>query len=63
MSLSNNNLSRRDLLRGGAGLLGTTLLSGVASRLALANNHPHQHSLDYLDPTTYISRPTQTINS
>ena len=34
MSLSNNKLSRRTLLRGGAGLLGTTLLSGVASRLS-----------------------------
>ena len=58
MNLSSNKLSRRDLLSGSAGLLGTTLLSGVAGRLALANNHPHphQHSLDYLDPATYISR-------
>lgn len=34
MSFSNKKLSRRTLLRGRAGLLSTTLLSGVPSRLA-----------------------------
>ncbi|MFQ5660058.1 MAG: LVIVD repeat-containing protein [Gammaproteobacteria bacterium] len=47
-------LSRRTLIKGGAIVLG----SAAFGRPAFANHHPHPHegSLDYLDPHTYISR-------
>ena len=49
-------VSRRELLSGGAAILGGIAIGGAASRSALANNHPHPHqsSLDYLDPATYV---------
>jgi len=58
MSSVNKKLNRRDVIRGGTSMLGAALLGGTASRFALANNHPHphQHSLDYLDPATYIDK-------
>ena len=58
MSSENKKMNRRDVLRGGTGVLGATLLGGAATQLAFANNHPHpnQHSLDYLDPNTYIDK-------
>ena len=58
MSSENNKMSRRDVLRGGTSVLGATLLGGAATQLAFANNHPHpnQHSLDYLDPNTYVDK-------
>lgn len=47
---------RREVLTGGAAILSSLAMGGTATRLALANNHPHPHqgSLDYLDPATYI---------
>lgn len=45
MSLSDNKLSRRILLRGGAGLPGTTLLSGVGSRLACSISEKTFHRI------------------
>ena len=50
------NPARRELLRCGLAMLGGVTMGGAAFRIALANNHPHphQHSLDYLDPETYI---------
>ena len=58
MSDPKNGVSRRTVLRGGVGVLGTALLGGVGSRLAYGNKHPHphEHSLNYLDPKTYINR-------
>ena len=49
---------RRDVLCGGTALLAGGLLGiGAGSRRALANNHPHPHegSLDYIDPKTYVA--------
>ena len=50
------NPARRELLRFGLAIVGGMAMGGTASRFALANNHPHphQHSLDYLDPDTYV---------
>jgi len=47
---------RREVLKSGAAILGGIAMSGSATRLALANNHPHPHqgSLDYLDSASYI---------
>ena len=58
MSDPKKRISRRTVLQGGAGVLLSALFGGVASRLAYGNNHPHphEHSLNYLDPKTYISR-------
>lgn len=48
--------SRRDMIRGSAAMLAGTVMSGGLARLAFGNNHPHphQHSLQNLDPATYI---------
>ena len=49
-------LSRRQLIKGSAALLGGLTLVDSVTRIAAANNHPHVHqgSLDYLDQATYI---------
>jgi len=48
---------RRDVLKGGAALLGGIAAGGTVARVALANNHPHPHqgSLSYLDTASYRS--------
>jgi len=50
-------LSRRDIIRVGGTLLAGGAAGGSLTRLAFANNHPHPHqdSLDFLDPETYVN--------
>lgn len=56
MSEYANNLTRRSILRAGGAVLGSAILGGGLVRRVIANNHPHphQHSLDRLDPELYV---------
>ena len=59
MSRVIRDFGRRGVLKGGGALLAATALGvGGHGRRAGANNHPHPHegSLDYLDPRTYVSK-------
>lgn len=51
-----SKLSRRQIIKASAAMLGGLALGDGMTRLAFANNHPHVHqgSLNYLDQNTYI---------
>ena len=51
--MTEKSLDRRSFLAGSATLVGSALLSRGTS--ANSHPHPHAHSLDYLDPDTYIN--------